>query len=147
MFFKYSRLLLLSSFFLFTAPFSVNAADYDSIEIYPQKVGLIYNAPETNPSKTQQYTAWGIKNGERVKDITNEVDWYIDPAGYPLFEQPKNHVTAKIDIDTGLATALNSWGRVVVHACYPKGCASGSFGSFPAMGPILDTLLKRERRD
>lgn len=90
-------------------------ADGDLI-IKPHNVGVF---PE---NLSQQFTALARQDGGDYLDVTDEVEWFIDPAGYPHPGQDTSEGTVATMDGSGLATVQDTWGRVVVKACYPLGC-------------------------
>ncbi len=109
------------------------AAEYVSLTITPHNVGVFYQ------NETQQFTAIGTTASGDTEDITDEVDWYIDPEGYPHNDQDTTPgAVATID-ETGLATVHDTWGRVVVYACYPKGCGPNNS---QALSYVIGSLLR-----
>ncbi len=105
---------------------------YVKLTIEPHNVGVFYE------NKTQQFTAYGYTtSGEKI-DITEKVDWYIDPKGYPHSPDQPVAAGAVATIDeTGLATVHSTWGRVVVYAAYPKGSGSNNRSVAPLIQPLL----------
>ncbi len=114
---------------------SVAGDGFRSFTIIPKDVGVFYQ------NETQQFKVLAVNTAGVVLDLTNEVDWYIDPEGAP-YQSSSQDMTegaiATID-NTGKATIKNSWGRVMVNACYPKGCAPNSSPS--AAGTAVNLLL------
>lgn len=98
---------------------NASAEVFVDIEIQPKNIGIFYQ------NETQQMRAFGITpKGEKV-DITNEVQWSIDPAGYPHnSEQPLTPGSVATISGTGLVTVHSTWGRVVVYAKYTGGGAT-----------------------
>ncbi len=123
--------VVVSIFIIFSC--IANAAEYVSMTVEPKDIGVFYE------NKTQQMKAYGFTASGQKVNITNEVDWYIDPAGDPYSGQgTAAGQVATID-KNGLVTIHGNWGRVTVHACLPKGCGK-SFG--PNLNPILGALLR-----
>lgn len=87
------------------------AAEYTRMAIEPKQVGVFYELKE------QQFNAFGLTEEGKWVNITSEVDWYTEDMSFD--EQPDEVIT--ID-QTGMATINNTWGRVKISACYPKGC-------------------------
>ncbi|MBM9602718.1 hypothetical protein [Desulfopila inferna] len=109
--------------------------NYVRLTIEPHNVGVFWQ------NKTQQFTAYGYTAAGEKIDITDKVDWYIDPAGYPHNYQPETAGSVATIDETGLATVHNTWGRVVVYADYPKG--SRIRNDHP-VAPFLQPLLLRQ---
>ncbi len=85
---------------------TVNSA----LTILPEDVGVFYELEE------QQFKANMLENGN-VVDVTDSVDWYIEE--YPFADQEPGAIEIN---ESGLATIKDTWGRVNISACYPKGC-------------------------
>ncbi|MDW7772694.1 MAG: hypothetical protein SCH71_07360 [Desulfobulbaceae bacterium] len=123
--------------------FSSNAAAdvYEKIVISPQDVGVFAVVGE------QQFTAIGVTPSGQKVDITDKVDWYLEERPFRLQVLTKNMKPddiAQIDAN-GLLTIKEkiTWGRVLVTACYPKGCGRGltSYGG-KAVAPATKLLLQ-----
>lgn len=112
---------------------TVVAETYTQIQVKPGNIGVFYQ------NKTQQFKAYGLNQSGRWIDITDEVSWYIDSESIAFGGQDTTPgAVATIDV-TGKATVQASWGRVIVNACYPQGCAPG--GSITAPSLPLHSLL------
>ncbi len=101
---------------------NINGTELISLKITPNDVGVFYQ------NKIQQFKAIGVTPDGTVVDLTKEVDWYIDPEGFPYKSSQQDMsegAIATIEQD-GLLTVQNTWGRVMVHASYPKGSVLGS---------------------
>jgi len=104
-----------------------------SLKITPSDVGIFYE------NETQQFKAMGITPDGTIVDLTNQVDWFIDPSGFPYknSDQDMSEGAVVTINSTGLATVHDTWGRVMVNACYPKGC----HGNSATLGAIQLLLL------
>ena len=91
----------------------VESSEFKTLSIFPHNVGVFYQ------NSTQQFTAIAeTRSGVQV-DVSDQVDWYLESIPG---QGDAHSVVATIDA-RGLATVHSSWGRVVVKACYPKGCS------------------------
>jgi hypothetical protein len=100
---------------------NINGTELISLKITPNDVGVFYQ------NKTQQFKAIGVTPDGTVVDLTKKVDWSIDPEGFPYKSSDQNMdegAIATID-NEGLATVHDTWGRVMVNVCYPRGCNGG----------------------
>ncbi|MBL4903234.1 hypothetical protein JYT85_01860 [Desulfocapsa sp. AH-315-G09] len=117
---------------------SVAGDGFRSFTISPKDVGAFYQ------NKTQQFKAIAVTTAGVVLDLTNKVDWYIDPEGAPYTTSSQDMTKGAIATigNTGKASINSTWGRVMVHACYPKGCGPNS-SSAPATGvlPAVNLLI------
>ena len=73
------------------------------------------------------------------EDITDKVDWYVEEYPFAIQTIPASE-TVSVD-ENGLATILESWGRVNVSACYPKGCGPGNEKDALRVLTIISTVL------
>jgi hypothetical protein len=83
-----------------------HAAEYTSIKIYPEHVGVFTTVGE------QQFVAYGLPGDV---NITEQVGWYTSDESIVTIDA------------TGLAKIHSPQGRVKVLACYPKPCAPKAF--------------------
>lgn len=99
----FACLVCLVTFSLIARP-GYSATEYTELVINPQHVGVFW------ANKTQQFKAWGRfgPGPDDWEDITEMVSWISsDPEIVTIDE-------------AGLATTVQSWGRVEITAKYPK---------------------------
>jgi hypothetical protein len=99
---------------------STPVAQSGDLIIKPHNVGVLYE------NLTQQFTALSRNAGGEFMDVTHEVSWFIDSVGFPHAGQDTSAGSVATIDGSGLATAQDSWGRVVVRVCYPRGCVPTS---------------------
>ncbi len=130
----FRKTFVISVFFvvLFSSFTDSDAASYVSIKIEPENVGVFY------VNKTQQFTAFGETAAGDFVDITDQVDWYVEP--FPFAEQTLSAREIVTIDETGLATVLSTWGRVKISACLPKGCGGQNQ---PGWIPAINLLLHK----
>ncbi len=118
-------------YILLLLPIQAIADDYIALSVEPLDIGVFVE------NQTQQFHCFGkLPDGSWV-NITNEVDWYVEEYPFEIQTIPASK-TVSID-ENGLATVLQSWGRVNVSACYPKGCNDSAV----TIGLIVPLLLSK----
>ena len=104
------------------------AADYVSIEIYPEHVGLFVDIGK------QQFVAFGVTAAGARVNITEQVDWWAVPAK----AGGENVVTIN---ESGVATLIpgKTYGQARITCTYPKEQKADA-------QPAVNYLLLKNRR-
>ncbi len=114
-----STAVAISLYTLLLLPSSGYSAGYSKILIEPEDVGVFWSV------KTQQFVAWGLNDESGDWDeITLDVGWESSDPGIVTIDE------------TGLATAIQSWGKINIIATYPKPNSAAAFSTYGLLLPL-----------